>query len=393
MVTAVDPSGHRGVLVVAGALDERGGLQLRTVELARHLAVDVPVTLLTWEAGLRRPHRERDEDGLAVVRVPALASWGRDHPATLSRANTAVSVAAGVTAAVALWRRWSAAWCTGLVPEGLTGAVAAGLLGRTFVVDTWLPGPLGNVARLVASPIAGAERRLLARAAAIVAETGEVVGELVGAGFPPERVRVVPWGVDLGRFRPPSPAERRTARTALGIPDDRGVVVYTGRFDLRQKRLDVLLDAWARRPLSGWSLLLAGDGPDAAVVRARAGGVPGVRVLPWQPDVRALLWSADAFCLPTEFETTGLAVVEAMACGLAGVVSATTGYREMAPAGVTLVANEPAAWAAALAALADPARRSERGAAARAWAVSRHDLAATLATVRALLGIPEIPSA
>lgn len=107
--------------------------------------------------------------------------------------------------------------------------------------------------------------------------------------------------------------------------------------------------------------------------------------------MRSLLWAADAFVLPTEFETTGRAMVEALACGLPGVVSATTGYREMAPAGVALVPNDPAAWARALGALADPAYRERGGEGGRRWATATRDITRTMADVRLLLSGEDRP--
>lgn len=376
--------GRRGVLLVVGAAAERGGLQLRMRELGCRLAErGWEVTLVSFHPALRV---RRGRDGpLQLLWLPCLAPWTREQPAWRGRANTAVSVAVGVAAAWATARRWAAVYAAGLVPEGLVAVLAARPLGRPCVVDTWLPGPRGNVARLLASPLARPERRLPSSATAVMAATDEVAAEVARAGFPPRVVRRVNWGVDLARFRPPTRDERATARRRLGLGADHGVVCYAGRFELGQKRLDVLLDAWARRPLPGWQLVLAGDGPDAPAVRAQASGLAGVRVVGWLDDVRLLLWAADAFVLPTEYETTGRSMVEAMACGLTGVVSATTGYRQMAPEGVAIVPNEPAAWASGLAGLADPERRAAAAAAARRWVSAHHDLSRTMDAVEALL--------
>lgn len=46
--------------------------------------------------------------------------------------------------------------------------------------------------------------------------------------FDPARVRTIRWGVDVGRFTPPSEAQRNAARDALGFGSDELVVLWTG---------------------------------------------------------------------------------------------------------------------------------------------------------------------
>jgi starch synthase len=70
-----------------------------------------------------------------------------------------------------------------------------------------------------------------------------------------------------------SATDRSKARAALGIPLDARVVVWHGRVSIRQKGLDILLDAWERvyRERTGrdlW-LLLVGTGQDAEELRKR----------------------------------------------------------------------------------------------------------------------------
>ena len=159
----------------------------------------------------------------------------------------------------------------------------------------------------------------------MVAETDEAVEELVAAGVAADDVRLIPYGVDLERWRAPTPAERDGARRRLGIEGAAGVVVWCGRFDLRQKRLDVLLEGWDAAALPGWRLVLAGEGPDGdAVCRLADRLDPPPVLLPWQADPRLVLAAADAFVQPTAAETTGMAILEALAMELPGIVSATS---------------------------------------------------------------------
>jgi len=359
------------VLIVAGSFDAQGGLQRRLSELAGSLARDRSVTVLTWVARAR-PRNELRANGIRVVVVPSLLDWRRDHHPVAAAINTAVSVATGVTAALVLRRRWSVACAAGLHPEGTVAALAA-WRHRSFVVTTWLVGPLGNAERLRRSICRRAVLRLLRRARWLVPQTIDSAQELIELGLPAGRVKVVSAGVDLRRFRPAPEPDRRLRLDGT----HRNVAVYAGRFDLRQKRLDLLLDAWRAAALTDWELMLAGAGDDEPTVRRRAAEQGSVRVLGWQDDVASLLASADLFLLPTVAETNALAMLEGMACGLPGIVSATDGLSARRPDGVLLAENQVAAWVRALHEIdaVGPDHRRATGARARAWVEAHADSA------------------
>jgi glycosyltransferase involved in cell wall biosynthesis len=130
-------------------------------------------------------------------------------------------------------------------------------------------------------------------------------------------------------------------------------------------------------------LLVAGDGPLAAEVRAAEG--PAVRALGFRDDPEALLAAADVFVLPSRREGLSFAVLEAMGHGLAMVVADGAGNPEaVGDAGLVLPAGDEHAFADTLAALAaDPALRASLGAAARARVVERFTADALRAGVRA----------
>jgi glycosyltransferase involved in cell wall biosynthesis len=350
-----------GVLVVSTAWAGRGGLQRQLDELARRLGSDRRVIVLTWKPWAR-PRRSLHAGGVEVLTVPSLLPWDRDLPAGLALVNVIVSILTGVVGARTLARHWRVVCAVGLQPEASVAVLAAGPR-RRVVVRTWLVGPLGNVERMRRSLGAPLVRRALRQADAFVVETAEAGRELIGVGLAPTRVHVLALGVDLQRFRPRR-AERDDPR--------RPVVLFTGRFDLRQKRIDLLIEAWRRAELTGWQLWLAGAGPDEPEVRRRASGLTSVRVLPWQ-DTAGLLADAEVFVLPTDAETTALAALEGMACGVPGLISDLPGIAERGLDGVRLVPNQVEAWTTALREMAalDPARRRAEGQRARAWA-ERH---------------------
>lgn len=207
-------------------------------------------------------------------------------------------------------------------------------------------------------------------------------------GADPDRVCVVPPGVDMERY---APRPTGTVRRRLGLLDRR-VVVYAGRLE-RLKGADLLVEAVAalrRRP--GFDDVVAlvcgedsGDGRRQArhaggergrleaLVRER-GLEGGVRFLgavpPWR--LAELYAMADVCVVPSHTESFGLVALEAQASGTPVVAAAVGGLLEVVEDGVTgflIDGRDPAAFAARIGELLDDVALRERlGAAARARA-------------------------
>lgn len=191
-------------------------------------------------------------------------------------------------------------------------------------------------------------------------------------------LEVVPSaGIELQEFTEVLP-ER--ARERFGIPPTAPLLLYVGRL-AREKRVALLLEACALLPPDVW-LLLVGDGPegDALKAFARRLGVAGRVVFAGSqehPTVVEALCAADVFVFPSETETLGLAVIEAMAAGRPVVAVRGGAMEDVVCDGETgrLVAPEPAALAEGVRGLLeDPAGRRAMGMRARAEAV-RYDQA------------------
>jgi glycosyltransferase involved in cell wall biosynthesis len=212
--------------------------------------------------------------------------------------------------------------------------------------------------------------RAVARSAGGVLCTSQAERDELAALLGPAltaRLTVVHNGVCLPAA--PTDAERAAARAALGLADGDVAALFLGELSERKAPLHAI-DAARRAAAAGAPLVLlvAGDGPQADAVRARASSV--VRALGYREDAGRLLLACDVFVLPSEREGLSFAVLEAMAAGLAIVVSDGPGNPEaVGDAGVVVPAADVAALAAALGALArDPAERVRLGAAARARA-------------------------
>ncbi|MEC4019160.1 glycosyltransferase [Streptomyces sp. H27-D2] len=214
----------------------------------------------------------------------------------------------------------------------------------------------------------------------------------------PGRWSVIHNGVDTARFRPVGARERRLARERLseryGISPTAPLVACVGRL-CRQKGQDVLLRAWPRiaAEVPGSRLVLVGDGPQAAALRAAA--PRGVVFAGRTGDAVPWYTAADLVVQPSRWEGMALSPLEAMACGRPVVVSDVSGARESLPdrhAPVCLVPpGDPGALARALAALlADAELRETLGQQARRHAHATYDVRQTAAAVsqlyRELLG-------
>ncbi|GGQ49081.1 glycosyltransferase [Streptomyces asoensis] len=285
-----------------------GGAEQQLRLLLRHLPVECEVVTLTNPGAVA--------DGLAEdgVRVVHLGMAGNRDLAALPRLVRIIRAGGYDLVHTHLYRA-----C-------VYGRLAARLAGVRAVVAT--EHSLGD-SQLEGRRLTSGVRALylaserLGRTTVAVSPT--VADRLRGWGVPAPRIEVVPNGIDLTRFRFDPQARHRTRRR-LGLPDDARVVGGVGRLTAG-KRFDVLVHALARLPRDHW-LVLVGGGPEENVLRRTAheagvadrvlftgerpcvpDGTPG-------PDLPSLVCAMDVFVSPSPEETFGLAIVEALACGL-----------------------------------------------------------------------------
>jgi alpha-1,6-mannosyltransferase len=140
-----------------------------------------------------------------------------------------------------------------------------------------------------------------------------------------------PMGVDVATFRPGARSEGRRLELLGGARDSAVLLVGVGRFAF-EKRWDVVLEAFARiRAGREAVLVLFGDGPERAALERRA--PTGVRFVGFERDrahLAGALASADVLVHGCPYETFGLGVAEAVACGLPVVVPDAGGAPESA---------------------------------------------------------------
>jgi alpha-maltose-1-phosphate synthase len=160
-------------------------------------------------------------------------------------------------------------------------------------------------------------------------------------GLDESMVEVVYNGIDLEAWKP-NPDEELVR--SFGIDPSRPVVVFVGRIT-RQKGLPYLLRAAALLPPEVQLVLCAGapDTPEildevregVAALQLLRTGVIWIDRLLGPTELRAVLTSATTFVCPSIYEPLGIVNLEAMACGVAVVGTATGGIPEVVQDGVT----------------------------------------------------------
>jgi alpha-1,6-mannosyltransferase len=198
-----------------------------------------------------------------------------------------------------------------------------------------------------------------------------------------ERVAVVPLGVDLEHFHPRRRELACETREALGLPTDRRLLAFVGRF-AREKEIDVLLEAWPeieRRTDAG--LVLVGDGHQRHAVDALAQRSSRVYRLPYESDRNALanlLAAVDVVVSPGSAETFGLCALESLASGPPVLAADRGGVAEQlarSGAGATFAAGDSGSLSASAIDLIDRTDLHLLGYHGRDYAVREHEWAVT----------------
>ncbi|MDR0627462.1 MAG: glycogen synthase [Bifidobacteriaceae bacterium] len=191
-----------------------------------------------------------------------------------------------------------------------------------------------------------AERTAYEHAATVIAVSAGMRRDILRA-YPfvdPDKVEVVHNGIDLDKWHPLKDGAAADTVREHGIDPEQPTVVFVGRIT-RQKGLPYFLRA-LRQIDPDTQIVLAAGAPDTPEIAAEVRGLveqlkserQGVilieQMLP-QPKLDAILSFASLFVCPSIYEPLGIVNLEAMACGLPVVATATGGIPEVVEDGVT----------------------------------------------------------
>jgi glycosyltransferase involved in cell wall biosynthesis len=208
-------------------------------------------------------------------------------------------------------------------------------------------------------PVNSLRKSLLHWADHFVAVAESIKREYLEHGVPPEKVTLIPYGVDLKRFRQASVEEKADLRRRLGLPLGAAIVCFTGRLVTWKGPL-TLLQAWrqvvnhhsGRQETPGASpslLLFLGAGgldqhnceDEARRFVTECGLGESVRFEGDVHNVDDYLRAVDIFAFPTRDDTFPVAVLEAMGCGLPMVVTQIAGLADYVRHEVNALAVPP----------------------------------------------------
>lgn len=148
----------------------------------------------------------------------------------------------------------------------------------------------------------------LARYDRVIVFGPRLQGELVRLGVPPERVAVVPNGVDVAAYSPGPSKHRLQGRLR---------VTYMGRIT-SHKHVPALVETFVAAAEPDLVLTLVGTGPLLARLRGRYAGHPGIDFVGFVGDEaeRQAIWrGSDVVVLPSPLEGLSLSLLEGMASG------------------------------------------------------------------------------
>jgi glycosyltransferase involved in cell wall biosynthesis len=158
-------------------------------------------------------------------------------------------------------------------------------------------------------------------------------------GMGPERIAFAPHSVDTRRFGDTGGGYTERARrwrSDLGIPEESTAILFAAKFQPLKEPL-LLLDAFIDLKSSA-HLIFVGNGEMEPALRERARGKSNVHFLPFQNqgDMPVVYRLGDIYVLPSNRETWGLGMNEAMASGRAMIASSRVGAaRDLIQAGET----------------------------------------------------------
>lgn len=182
------------------------------------------------------------------------------------------------------------------------------------------------------------ESKSLKLAQLIIANSDQTKRDLIDAYKIRTRlIHTVYLGVDASVFFPVTGEQRRKQRSQFGYTTEKPLVIFIGAFGNNNKGFNTVFAGWQRLCDDfHWDadLLVVGYGRELFYWQKKVKQCSmdnRIRFLGFRTDVPQLMQMADCLVAPSRYESYGLAVHEAICCGLPAIVSANAGIAERYP--------------------------------------------------------------
>lgn len=330
-----------------------GGTERSTAQLLpelRRRGVDVHVATLK-----RAP--EGDEESVRAQGFPVTAVPARSLPGRIAELRRLIRRLRPDVVHTAIFD----ADLAGRLAAWHTGTTVVSSLVNTSYDPARLADPKVSAWRLrVVQDVDGWTARHLVHRLHAVSQ-GVADANIVALRLRPDRVEVVERGRDWEEFGAVTAGRRAAVRAGLGVGEKAPVLLSVGRIEFQKAHVDLV--ASAERLLEDHPdlvVLVAGrDGNASTALHTRLATSPArecVRLLGHRTDIPDLLAAADVFVLPSVYEGTAGAAIEAMAMGVPIVATDVAGVRGILENGrnsLLVPAGAPAELAGAIRRLLD----------------------------------------
>jgi glycosyltransferase involved in cell wall biosynthesis len=216
--------------------------------------------------------------------------------------------------------------------HALPGVLAGAVIGKPSLVKIGRGGEHFDLSLVRRKRVAGlrAYRALLKHTSGYIANSREIVDDLLAHGVPPDRIFAVPNGVEI-------PHVGSDAESSPTTPAARREYVCLGRLD-PEKRIDLMLKGFARFSDRSARLTIVGEGECRAqleLLSSELGLGHRVRFSGRTEDVSKYLLAAHFYLSTSVSEGMSNALLEAMSFGLVPLVSNVSGANDIVDHGRT----------------------------------------------------------
>ncbi|MGF9697599.1 glycosyltransferase family 4 protein [Paenibacillus sp. MABNR03] len=169
------------------------------------------------------------------------------------------------------------------------------------------------------------ERHAFRTSGKIIAVSEKVKNELVNIGINQDKVQVINNGVDVREFYPSETA----SKTKMDLGSNQIVGLFAGDIGNPRKNLDTVLKSMVSVPQL--SLVVAGS-TQGSIYPQMAKDLKiedRVHFLGYRKDMGHIMRNVDLFIFPSRYEACSLVVLEALASGIAVVITEESGVTEI----------------------------------------------------------------